>query len=134
MAALAALLLVSGAAWRGAAAASAQPATTPSVVTTPLTRSVASARDSYADVVKVVAIHPTLDLSLFEIDPVPLDGDRSVLPVDPDGDGYEDIAWWACAGIGVPVGAVLARLAVLTLRVLGRRIARRPGKSEVAME
>jgi len=34
------------------------------------------------DVVKVIAVHDTLDLSLLEVDPVPLGNDRKVLAVD----------------------------------------------------
>jgi len=36
------------------------------------------------DVVKVVAVHETLDLSLLEVDPVPLGNDRKVLPLAPE--------------------------------------------------
>jgi serine protease Do len=56
LAVLAATFLVAGAAWRGAAAnAHAQTARVAPAVTTPLTRAIAGGRDSYADVVKVVA-------------------------------------------------------------------------------
>ena len=52
LAALAATALVTGAAWRESANAQAAAVQT---VTTPITRSIAGGRDSYADVVKVVA-------------------------------------------------------------------------------
>jgi hypothetical protein len=35
------------------------------------------------EIVKVIAVHETLDLSLLEVDPVALDADRTVLPMAP---------------------------------------------------
>src|SRR5262245_25796271 len=56
LAVLAALTLVTAAAWRTTADTQSHAAQTPAATAaTPLTRSVAGARDSYADVVKVVA-------------------------------------------------------------------------------
>jgi len=55
LAALAAAVLVTGAAWRGTAAPGSTGATAPPAVTSPITNPVAGGRDSYADVVKVVA-------------------------------------------------------------------------------
>jgi len=56
LALLAAIALVSGAAWRTAADSHAQAtASMPATVTTPIAHAVAGGRDSYADVVKVVA-------------------------------------------------------------------------------
>ena len=52
--ALAAIMLVTGAAWRGTAS-SASPAATMPAVTTPIAHAIAGGRDSYADVVNVVA-------------------------------------------------------------------------------
>src|SRR5881628_306278 len=53
---LATSMLVTGAAWRGTAAdPQASAGRTASAVTTPITHAIASGRDSYADVVKVVA-------------------------------------------------------------------------------
>src|SRR5689334_21248445 len=54
MAVLASVLLISGAAWRGLAA-DAKPAAHAATVVTPLQHAVAGGRDSYADVVDVVA-------------------------------------------------------------------------------
>ena len=55
--ALAVVALLSGAAWHGTAASSTQPAATNAIpaVTTPITHAIAGRRDSYADVVYVVA-------------------------------------------------------------------------------
>src|SRR5207247_8921023 len=56
LAVLAALVLVTGAAWRTAADSQSHAAPAPTVTaTTPLTHSVGGGRDSYADVVKVVS-------------------------------------------------------------------------------
>src|SRR5580765_7691793 len=56
LAVAAATVLVSGAAWHAVAAGSAQqPATHAAQVVTPITHAVAGGRDSYADVVNIVA-------------------------------------------------------------------------------
>jgi serine protease Do len=55
LAALAAAVLVTGAAWRGTTAPGSAGAAALPVVTSPITNPVAGGRDSYADVVKVVA-------------------------------------------------------------------------------
>src|SRR5436309_3481893 len=56
MGALAAVLVVSGIAWHGMAADQATASKArPATVTTPITHAVAGGRDSYADVVDVVA-------------------------------------------------------------------------------
>src|SRR5213595_2701801 len=55
--ALAVVALLTGAAWHGTAAAGTQPAAAHAIpaVTTPITHAIAGGRDSYADVVNVVA-------------------------------------------------------------------------------
>ena len=56
LAVVAAAAIAAGAAWHGAAAASAQPATAPTAsATTAIAHAIAGGRDSYADVVDVVA-------------------------------------------------------------------------------
>src|SRR5438105_829508 len=55
VAATAALLLLTGAAWRGVGATAQAPAThAQTTVTTPIAHAIAGGRDSYADIVKVV--------------------------------------------------------------------------------